>query len=386
MIIIGLTGSFGSGCTYVAEEFLMPKGYRYLSLSHILRDFYKEKYGKECDLSRHEMQNYGTQIRQEHGPGFLAQKAIKIVNESGHDKWIIDSIRNPNEVKSLRGEFSKFYLVALRAESDIRWSRIKTKYNSNQGVFELDDKTDSDEKVPYGQRVRESYEMADFIISNAKDTPHESKSYNLLKQNVCEFIDIVEGNKGFSPKQNEALMAMAYAASIRSRCLQRKVGAVLVDSQGSVFSSGYNEVPVDQETCKAEYGRCYRTVLKDEFADEIGKVIKDAQLAKEVYNLFKNKFKILDYCRSLHAEEIAILNVARFGSAVALKDSTLYTTTYPCNLCANKIVQIGIKKVVYMEPYPMKEAKDILDENNVIQEPFEGVSFNGYFRFKEEEG
>ncbi|MDA8227934.1 MAG: deaminase [Desulfitobacterium hafniense] len=386
MIVLGLTGSFGSGCTYVAEEFIMPKGYQYLSLAHILREFFKEQNGQECDLSRHEMQNYGTQIRQKHGTDFLALKAIKAISESGHTKWIIDSIRNPNEVKSLRGEFSKFYLVALRAESDIRWNRIKKKYDGNLGVFESDDKTDSNEKVPHGQRVRDCYEMADFIISNDKNTPNRSKLYNVLDQNICEFIDIVEGEKEFSPRQNEALMAMAYAASIRSRCLQRKVGAVLVDSQGSIFSSGYNEVPVEQETCKAAFGRCYRKVLKEEFAIETGKVINNDQMTKDVFNVFQNKFKILDYCRSLHAEENAILNVARFGSAVALKGSTLYTTTYPCNLCANKIVQTGIKKIVYMEPYPMKEAKDILNENDIIQEPFEGVSFNGYFRFKEEEG
>lgn len=37
-IIIGLTGPFGSGCTYVAKEFICSFGYQYLSLSDVLRE------------------------------------------------------------------------------------------------------------------------------------------------------------------------------------------------------------------------------------------------------------------------------------------------------------------------------------------------------------
>ena len=59
----------------------------------------------------------------------------------------------------------------------------------------------------------------------------------------------------------------------------------------------------------------------------------------------------------------------------------MYVTTYPCNLCANKIVQAGIKKVVYFEPYPVEEAKKIFKEANVISEPFEGVTFRAFFKF-----
>lgn len=63
-----------------------------------------------------------------------------------------------------------------------------------------------------------------------------------------------------------------------------------------------------------------------------------------MYTMFKKRFKILDYCRALHAEENAILNVTRTGSSSELKEATLYTSTYPCNLCANKITQVGIKR------------------------------------------
>lgn len=92
---------------------------------------------------------------------------------------------------------------------------------------------------------------------------------------------------------------------------------------------------------------------------------------------------ILARCVWIPNGENAILNVTRTGSSSELKEATLYTSTYPCNLCANKITQVGIKKVVYFEPHPMKEAKDILTDGNVKQEPFEGVTFNAYFRLME---
>ena len=39
---------------------------------------------------------------------------------------------------------------------------------------------------------------------------------------------------------------------------------------------------------------------------------------------------------------------------------TLYTTTFPCTLCAEKIIHAGIKTVVYMEAYPDKTGRLLL--------------------------
>jgi deoxycytidylate deaminase len=89
---------------------------------------------------------------------------------------------------------------------------------------------------------------------------------------------------------------------------------------------------------------------------------------------------MLDYCRALHAEENAILNLVRNGQSVSLRECTLYTTTYPCRLCAQKIANIKMKRVVYLEPYPQSEAKDLLNDADVIDEFFQGITFRAYFR------
>lgn len=347
------------------------------------RDIYKEKNGQECHLSRHEMQDFGNQIRKDNGLGYLAERAVSIIDASGIDKWVIDGIRNPNEITIFQKYTSQYFTIAITSDSDIRWERIKSVYNNDKRLFEDDDVRDSKEKCEYGQRVRDCYEKADIIISNNDPAYKGNDSYDLLKGKVEKYIKIIHKEKPYVPSHMETLMAMAYANSMRSSCLKRKVGALIVDTYGNIFSSGFNEVPIDHKPCKNKWGDCYRTVLKKEFSTELSSIIQEKETHNKVNTLFQEKFKILDYCRALHAEENAILNVARSGSSLVIKGSTLYTTTYPCNLCANKIVNVGIAEVVYMEPYPMKEAKHTLSQNKVKQTPFEGVTFNGYFRFME---
>lgn len=66
----------------------------------------------------------------------------------------------------------------------------------------------------------------------------------------------------------------------------------------------------------------------------------------------KNKsiFKIV-YTRSLHAEENAILQMAKYGGE-PLMNGVIYVTASPCELCAKKLYQIGVRKIVYIDPYP----------------------------------
>ena len=70
--------------------------------------------------------------------------------------------------------------------------------------------------------------------------------------------------------------------------------------------------------------------------------------------------------RTIHAEMSAILDAAMKGLSV--KGATLYTTTYPCHYCAKHIVFSGIKKVVFIEPYP-KSLTIELHEDSMTFDP-----------------
>ena len=87
--IIGLTGPFGSGCSYIAKKILSSKGYKYISLSEILRSAITDG-----EYSRSDLQDKGNETRAQHGAGYLADKAIEIIDSTDGDKFVIDSIRN----------------------------------------------------------------------------------------------------------------------------------------------------------------------------------------------------------------------------------------------------------------------------------------------------
>jgi deoxycytidylate deaminase len=240
------------------------------------------------------------------------------------------------------------------------------------------------------------------------------------------------------PTIDEFCMTMAYTASKMSSCLKRQVGAIIVQESKAqnedntnkdekhllmpcIVSSGYNEVPLGSSKClyHEDYQMCYRDYLQQNFAQAIkycptcGLKIElkikchqcgrefseyrkycsecrnelnikyECKCGKEVFKVFipgssQSPGKMLDMCRSLHAEEVALLNLVR--NNVASSDLILYTTTQPCNLCANKIVNSGIKTVVYSEPYTTKESEEIFIKGGVKTKRFEGIKSSAFFK------
>jgi deoxycytidylate deaminase len=65
---------------------------------------------------------------------------------------------------------------------------------------------------------------------------------------------------------------------------------------------------------------------------------------------------ITEYGRAVHAEMEALLSCARTG--ISTQGGTLYTTTFPCHNCAKHVIASGIRRVVYVEPYPKSQAID----------------------------
>ena len=53
----------------------------------------------------------------------------------------------------------------------------------------------------------------------------------------------------------------------------------------------------------------------------------------------------------------AISDAARLGRSV--RGCTLYTTTFPCHICAKHIVASGVDKVIFLEPYPKSLASEL---------------------------
>lgn len=128
----------------------------------------------------------------------------------------------------------------------------------------------------------------------------------------------------------EFFMGSAILVSARSKDPNNQVGACLVNDDKKVLSLGYNGLT--------------RNMDDDTF---------DWKSTGEQTGIIEN---IKDYY-VVHAERNAILNFR--GNMKELEGSTLYVTWFPCNECAKEIIQVGIKKVVYLRMYSKKELVNI---------------------------
>ena len=83
---------------------------------------------------------------------------------------------------------------------------------------------------------------------------------------------------------------------------------------------------------------------------------KDIHNSKHVTAQIENQV----HTRSLHAEENAFLQLAKYGSS-GIKGGKLFSTACCCELCAKKAYQLGIKEIYYIDSYPGISQKHILE-------------------------
>jgi dCMP deaminase len=137
-------------------------------------------------------------------------------------------------------------------------------------------------------------------------------------------------NKTFDrPTWDEYFMLQAELAKLRSNCITRQVGAVIVRGNRQI-ATGYNGTPPGVKNCFE--GGCKRCQLRME-----GKVASGEGL---------------DRCLCNHAEANAIMHCAILGVGAGTKDTTMYTTFVTCLECSKMAITIGIKRIVCLGSYP----------------------------------
>jgi len=241
--------------------------------------------------------------------------------------------------------------------------------------FEIEDQRDIDEGLEYGQQVQKCVDEADIVLSNEAEYEEKMINSNIEKNILQRYVDLVTQKEvDIEPNPDEVNMSIASSMALKSSCLKRKVGAVICDEKGRPISTGYNEVVEGQPTCAEKYGECYRDKKKNEILNLIQKRLKIPE--NDFQGVFRTGIKILELCRSIHAEQAAILQ----SSVSNMKGATVYTTTFPCFNCAKMIVRSGIKKVIYVEPYPIEEAMHLLDESKIKCMKFEGVKARVFYK------
>ena len=166
-IVFGLTGKNASGKGTVAE-ILKKKNFIYHSLSDSLRD---ELNALKKEETRENLIDIGNKLREKGGPGVLADKLIpKLNSENNH---IVDSIRNPLEVISLRKEtlLRRFFLISVDANSRLRYDRLCSRGRigdtDSWEKFVEQEKKEENNDDPNKQQLSRTMEMADYSIDNS---------------------------------------------------------------------------------------------------------------------------------------------------------------------------------------------------------------------------
>jgi deoxycytidylate deaminase len=338
---------------------------------------------------RREMQALGDRLRESNGRDFLVRKSLE---RAISKNLVIDGIRNVGEIDHLRDRFGyHFTLFAIIPTFQARWDRLGSKqYNDDREgnrLFFADDHRDQDEDVEFGQQVRKCVDQADILIDNSETVP-----LGKYKQKVLEYTRLAIGETRRAPLQEEILMNMAYSACHSSLCLKRHVGALVVDAENNPIGIGYNENPLGTKSCRDQYGGCFKDRRRDEhlkeLAEETGSLFcpscgtkfeNSGQVQASCANCTRSGVhksisdllfpeRGMTYCTAIHAEAWALNSAGERA-----RDGVLFTTTFPCLQCAEKIIHSGIKEVWFTEPYPDPLSGSRLGLAGIRLKQFEGV-------------
>lgn len=256
--------------------------------------------------------------------------------------------------------------------------------------------------------IRKEEELKERMVEedNFDDSELEFSTYSFYTygEQWMKYSALISRPGLVTPTRDERCMSIAYVAKFNSGCISRQVGCVIIDKEKAVQSVGWNDPPAPQLPCnlrdleglfaaKAEFEKSvnksdkilYRVYSKFELADskeyprhdeggnKIGSYRKGfcdcmrrdcseatarkladnglryAYCFRSRYNTYKGNKDAVN-TRSLHAEENTMLRLARQGG-MGLNGGTMYVTASPCVLCSKKAYQIGIRDIVYLDPY-----------------------------------
>lgn len=405
-IILGLVGALGTEMNRVEDALSKAStsvGYssRSIRVSEEILSAYAELGLPEIPPSATELDHLmdmGDQLR-EHQDDGAAAAAIAVsaiarqrseeldgaAIEGGAEResvaTIIRQLKHPDEVALLRSVYgSRFILVGAWSPRQQRQASITQRLRSaasnqddswyDQHAIRLMSRDESDGSRRLGQRVRDTFELADAYVA--------IRAGYSIEPEIDRLIRLLFGAPFETPTRDEQAMFQAFGARLRSSAGGRQVGAVAIDHDGEILVTGTNDVPRagggqywsgdEPDHRDFQSGADFNDREKFQVALDLVDRLKQAGwldgelvelepkiLAKQALTtggpFSKSRLTdLLEFGRILHAEMALICTAARRGTS--LSGTTMYSTTYPCHSCAPLIIGSGIKQVVYIDPYP----------------------------------
>lgn len=325
-------------------------------------------------------------------------------------RMVIDSIRNSVEALYLKEHYNAFYLVAvhddtnhykhLREKVENSFSTVIVKQDEHKQEIDamtdcLEDLVDIETKSKefekgrfYTPNVNQCIADAEIHINNPENADPEKLDFYTMAEQWMKYAALILHPGLITPSSEERCMIVAYTAKFNSGCLSRQVGACITNQYHTIRTIGWNDVPYGQIPCALReiddfvkdnpVKKCYYPFMyskfeksdlpfyenkKFSFARKVNAEHSELQKLKAGLNglPFSYCFKSLHnkyegekdqvYTRSLHAEEKAMMQMVKYGGE-PLMNGIIYVTASPCELCSKKLYQIGVRKIVYLDPYP----------------------------------
>ncbi|KAF6013847.1 hypothetical protein HII13_001095 [Brettanomyces bruxellensis] len=296
-MFVGILGTLGSGIQDVAEFLVNELSFRFLALKNKNLDVYQHLDVFKFFETAKEMQLYATKR--------WSENFVMIADMANADLDLF-----------LKRPF--FLLISVDGPLTQRFTRYQ------QCISEK-----SVKEVSLAEFIVQSEEKkyADdlFLLRNLDRA--NIKLINQAKDQASLFKELreldIKNPERLRPAWDEYFMSLANLAAHRANCMKRRVGCVIIRDK-RVIATGYNGTPRNFKNCNE--GGCPRCNSAD--ASGVG----------------------LSTCLCLHAEENALLEAGRdrIGSS-----ATVYCNTCPCLTCSIKIIQAGVREVVYSQSYSM---------------------------------
>lgn len=133
----------------------------------------------------------------------------------------------------------------------------------------------------------------------------------------------------YRPEKDQYYLDIARVVSTRSTCLKVFMGAIIVKGD-QIIATGYVGAPRNTKS-SLEHGFCLRKKLNIPSG---------------------TKYEL---CRSVHAEQNAIINAARAGVSLIdgdmyifgqLRESRKIINAFPCFICKKMIINAGLNRVI----------------------------------------
>ncbi len=161
-MLVGLTGRNASGKSTLVTWF-SERGLRSVSCSDSIRTWLR---GQGIETTRVALIEGGRELRRRGGAGVLAEMLLEILD--GEDA-VVDSIRTPAEVESLRNR-GDFVLIEVRADEESRWQRMTERGRAGDPIekeaFLSQEAAEISSEDEAGQALDATASMADIMVLN----------------------------------------------------------------------------------------------------------------------------------------------------------------------------------------------------------------------------